>query len=94
MNEGENHYLSLEQIIGGFNAPISEQHAWAVIYESLRTLDALLKDFSTVLRCDEDVSCYLRQVSKCGDIFVEQSGKISDETFIGQEHKGESFSSK
>ena len=34
--------LTLERIISSFSAPITEEHAWAVIYESLKCLDNVI----------------------------------------------------
>ena len=36
--------LSLSEIIKCLNAPINEEHAWALIYQSLRALDLSIKD--------------------------------------------------
>ena len=36
--------LSLAEIIKSFNAPISEEHAWALIYQCLRALDNCIRD--------------------------------------------------
>ena len=36
--------ISLAEIIECFNAPISEEHAWALIYQCLRALDSSIKD--------------------------------------------------
>ena len=36
--------LSLAEIIKCFNAPISEEHAWALIYQCLRALDNCIRD--------------------------------------------------
>ena len=36
--------LSLAEILECFNAPISEEHAWALIYQCLRALDNCIRD--------------------------------------------------
>ena len=36
--------LTLAEILKCFNAPISEEHAWALIYQCLRALDSCIRD--------------------------------------------------
>ena len=36
--------LSLAEIIECFNAPISEEHAWALIYQCVKALDSSIRD--------------------------------------------------
>ena len=36
--------LSLAKIIESFNAPISEDHAWALIYQCMKALDTCIRD--------------------------------------------------
>ena len=37
--------LSLEVIIGKFSSPLTEEHAWAIVYEALKCLENLLRTF-------------------------------------------------
>ena len=36
--------LSLEQVIRSFNAPISEEHTFAIVHEAMKCLKAMLKE--------------------------------------------------
>ena len=47
--------LSLSEIIKCFNAPISEEHAWAVIYQTLRTLDNCIKNLHVIRQLENVV---------------------------------------
>ena len=38
--------LSLEVIIGKFSSPLTEEHAWAIVYEALKCLENLLRTYS------------------------------------------------
>ena len=42
--------VSLGHILGSFSAPISEEHAWAVTYETIKTLDKCLQNKSVVVQ--------------------------------------------
>ena len=42
--------VSLGHILGSFSAPISEEHAWAVTYETVKTLDKCLQNKSVVVQ--------------------------------------------
>ena len=37
--------LSLEVIIGKFSSPLTEEHAWAIVYEALKCLENLLRTY-------------------------------------------------
>lgn len=73
----ENGCLSLEQILLCFRAPVTEQHAWAIIYETLKTLHNLL------LKLEHQQSRPpLLSVTSPEDILIHQSGRVSPETFL------------
>ena len=39
-----NKCLTLKQVVSSFSAPITEEHAWAVVYEMVKTLDVCLSN--------------------------------------------------
>ena len=43
--------LNLDVIIGSFSAPITEEHAWAIVFEAVKCLENLVKNpnFSSTL---------------------------------------------
>ena len=88
--------LSLADILKCFNAPISEEHAWALIYQSLRALDNSIKD--NIIRQPENtyllhesesidhVSVETQQhkildVIRTDDIFIQEDGIIHHNTW-------------
>ena len=50
--------LNLDVIIGSFSAPITEEHAWAIVFEAVKCLENLVKNpnFSSVLATSRYVS--------------------------------------
>ena len=42
--------LTLKQVVSSFSAPITEEHAWAVVYEMVKTLDVCLSNPSIFAR--------------------------------------------
>ena len=36
--------LNLDVIIGSFSAPITEEHAWAIVFEAVKCLENLVKN--------------------------------------------------
>ena len=74
--------ISLDQVIKCFNYPISEEHAWAIIYQTVRTLNALLQT-PGILSLDSPANRdVLVQVSHSAEILLHQDGVVADETFL------------
>jgi len=67
--------LSLEQILHSFSAPISEEHAWAVIHQALQCLSKLLDD---LVRSDT----IAHVVSSTEHILINNEGKVHRNTFL------------
>lgn len=72
--------LTLRQIVGSFSAPITEEHAWAVIYEAVRTLDICLSNPSMASK--------LNIASSLTHVRLHESGYAHDSTFIVNPDKG------
>ena len=47
---GKDCCLTLKQVVSSFSAPITEEHAWAVVYEMVKTLDLCLSNPSIFAR--------------------------------------------
>jgi len=71
-NEG---CLSLQQILHSFSAPISEEHAWAVIHQALQCLSKLLDDLAR-----SDTIAHV--VSSTQHILINNEGKVHRNTFL------------
>jgi len=67
--------LTLEQILNSFSAPISEEHAWAVIHQALQCLSKLLDDLAR-----SDTIAHV--VSSTQHILINNEGKVHRNTFI------------
>eukprot|EP00090_Calanus_glacialis_P001559 TRINITY_DN11131_c0_g1_i2.p1 TRINITY_DN11131_c0_g1~~TRINITY_DN11131_c0_g1_i2.p1 ORF type:complete len:764 (-),score=139.71 TRINITY_DN11131_c0_g1_i2:1070-3361(-) len=75
-NEG---CLSLQQILHSFSAPISEEHAWAVIHQALQCLSKLLDDLAR-----SDTIAHV--VSSTQHILINNEGKVHRNTFLSSKH--------
>ena len=64
---------STRQVIRTFSWPISEEQAWAVIYQTVRTLQVLLDDPS--------LHGSLVLVTKTSHILINTDGSVADDTF-------------
>merc|ERR1719419_1206221 len=69
--------LSLEQILQSFSAPISEEHAWAVIHQALQCLSRLLDELA---RCDTIQLMYA--VTNTKHIMINTEGKVHKNTWL------------
>jgi len=69
--------LSLEQILQSFSAPISEEHAWAVIHQALQCLSKLLDELA---RCDTINLMYA--VTNTNHILINTDGRVHRNTFM------------
>ncbi len=82
--------VSLGQILGSFSAPISEEHAWAVTYEIVKTLDACLQNKSVIVHANaaegaasavaSDTFC---EVTSPSDVLIHQvvANKFNGDSF-------------
>merc|ERR1712021_8294 len=66
--------ISLQKVLSAFSAPITEEHAWALIHQSLVTLVTLLQSPWQVLY----------SVGGAGDILLTREGDIHRDTFSCQ----------
>ncbi|XP_023323232.1 protein spire homolog 1 isoform X2 [Eurytemora carolleeae] len=65
--------LSLEQILKSFSAPISEEHAWAIIHQSLVCLSRLLENLVS--------NPLLHLVTSTSDILLSSDGSVDEKTY-------------
>ncbi len=72
--------LSLGQILNSFSNPISEEQAWAVTYEVIKTLDACLA-FKAVTGEAPDTQSYF-EVQSPSEIIIHWDGRVDEDTFI------------
>ncbi len=63
--------LSLSRITSSFSAPITEEHAFAVVYECVRTLSSLTKESSAKLAV----------VNSTQDILIHRDGRVHETTY-------------
>ncbi len=66
--------LTLRQILGSFSAPITEEHAWAIIFESLKTLHNCLGNPALASK--------LFTVNSLNHILIHQEGYVAENTFM------------
>ena len=85
----KNSCLNLQQILEVFSAPISEEQAWAVLYQVFPTvilkgdiyyLSQVLRCFYNLLRSFQGDFYTIRSPQ---DILIECDGSVHDETFCG-----------
>jgi len=69
-----NNCLTLKQVVGSFSAPITEEHAWAIVYETCKTLDLCLANPAIFHK--------LFIADKLEHVYIHDDGLISDRTFI------------
>ena len=76
MNEirmnNEDKMVSLKDVVTAFDAPISEEHAWALIYEGFRKMMTVANGTQR---------CYLTK--KLEHVILAREGIIHDQTFLG-----------
>ena len=74
--------LSLGRITSSFSAPITEEHAFAVVHECLRTLkEASNKRIDAAAEASPSPSRLLT-VDSTGDIFIHREGRVHEKTFL------------
>ena len=66
--------LTLKQVVGSFSAPITEEHAWAVVYEVVKTLDMCLSNLSIHSR--------LFLANSLNHLLMHQDGHLHERTFL------------
>ena len=77
--------VSLGHILGSFSAPISEEHAWAVTYETIKTLDKCLQNKSVVVQNGATGSAVVFcEVRAPADILIH---KVCEKYITSQTHK-------
>ena len=88
--DGQNR-INLHDVIDCFKEPISEEHAWAVIYQTVKTLSLLLQDQNYQLNNHGHGSTgrdMLVLVSQVRHILIHQDGVVADQTFLVPKSKG------
>lgn len=68
-----NECLSLHKITSSFSAPITEEHAWAIIFECSRTLERLLVS---------DAKLKIHLVTHTNQIFIHKDGRVHESSFL------------
>ena len=63
--------LNLDIIMSKFSSPLTEEHAWAIIFECLKLLATLAK-----------VSHKIHLVRSTRDVFLDVDGKVNEATFL------------
>ncbi len=66
--------LTLKQIVGSFSSPISEEHAWSIVYQMVRTLDICLSNPAVHHR--------LCSANSLDHVLLHQDGLVHEGTFL------------
>ena len=75
-----NQCLTLKQVVGSFSAPITEEHAWSVVYEMTKTLDLCLANPAIYHK--------LYLANRLEHVYIHEEGLVSDQTFIQEPESG------
>ena len=70
-------YLSLAKITNGFNAPISEEQAWAVVFECLKCLKSVM----------ESKPSRVFIVTSTRHILLHREGRVHESTFLSDQNE-------
>ena len=86
-SNGDSNILSLETITNRFSAPITEEHAFAVIYECMKSLAKVLSAAETAATFSgkqnrREIQTSLAVVSGTADIMLRKDGTVHGSTFI------------
>ena len=75
--------LTLKQVVGSFSAPITEEHAWSVVYEMTKTLDL----------CLDNPGIYhkLYLANRLEHVYIHEEGLVNDQTFIQEPESGMNY---
>ena len=98
---GTDNVLSLETITNRFSAPITEEHAFAVIYECMKSLAKVLSAAEAAATFSGKPASFsgkaaalhrsqLAVVSGTGDIMLRKDGTVHGSTFVETASAGES----
>jgi len=77
--------VSLEEVVGTFNWPISEEQAWAVIHQTVRTLGTLLELPGSGIETQG-----LALVTHSSHLLINLDGSVANETFLARNGPGTS----
>ena len=69
-----NKCLTLKQVVSSFSAPITEEHAWAVVYEMVKTLDVCLSNPGILSR--------LFLATSLDHVLLHQEGYVHERTYL------------
>ena len=70
-------YLSLAKITNGFSAPITEEHAWAVVFECLKCLKSVM----------ESKPSRVFIVTSTRHILLHREGRVHESTFLSDQNE-------
>ena len=76
----KNSSLSSETITSSFGNPITEEHAFAIIYESMKTLSNVI----SLQNKEGRKELLIRMVSTPFDLFLHKDGRVHEVTFKQQ----------
>ena len=65
--------LNLDEITGSFSAPITEEHAWAIVFECLKCLRSVVRAKNTKR---------VLIVSHTDQILIHREGRVHESTFL------------
>ena len=65
--------LNLDEITGSFSAPITEEHAWAIVFECLKCLRSVVR---------EAKNRRILIVSHTDQILIHREGRVHESTFL------------
>ena len=77
--------LTLEEITSSFSAPITEEHAWAVVFECVKCLHGMLESKPL---CSGSRRVF-QIVSNTRQIFIHREGRVHESTFLLPENGGD-----
>ena len=73
--------LDLDQITGSFSAPITEEHAFAIVHESMKTLRSVAAAAASS-SSPSSSGRQMRQLVCPGDILLHKDGRVHPATFV------------
>ena len=72
--------LTLEEITSSFSAPITEEHAWAIVFECVKSLNGLV----------ESKPRRVFVVTNTKQILLHREGRVHESTFLIPDKSGQS----
>ena len=72
-----NKCLTLKQVVSSFSAPITEEHAWAVVFECLKCLKSVM----------ESKPSRVFIVTSTRHILLHREGRVHESTFLSDQNE-------